>query len=79
MRAVAISVFYALGTGAGGFAAPWLFGLLIETGSRGAVTAGYALGAALVVIAGAIALRWGIDAERRPLEEVAPPLGMRGP
>src|SRR4029078_2979208 len=36
MRALAIAVFYALGTGAGGFVAPLLFGRLIETGSRGA-------------------------------------------
>lgn len=75
MRAQAISVFYAVGTGAGGFAAPLLFGMLIESGSRGAVTLGYAVGAALVIIAGLLALRYAVDAERRPLEEVAPPLG----
>jgi MFS family permease len=76
MRAVAISVFYALGTGAGGFAAPLLFGLLIESGSRGAVTVGYGIGAALVVVAGLLALRFSVDAERKPLEEVAAPLGV---
>jgi MFS family permease len=75
MRAVAISIFYAVGTGAGGFAAPLLFGLLIESGSRGAVTAGYAIGAVLVVLAGMLALRFAVDAERKPLEEVAAPLG----
>ncbi|MEN3366800.1 MAG: hypothetical protein V7606_4074, partial [Burkholderiales bacterium] len=75
MRALAISVFYAVGTGAGGFVAPVLFGALIETGSRGAVSAGYAVGAVLVVVAGLLALRYGVDAERKPLEEVAPPLG----
>jgi MFS family permease len=75
MRAVAISVFYALGTGAGGFAAPLLFGMLIESGSRGAVMGGYAIGAALVIIAGLLALRHAVDAERKPLEEVAAPLG----
>jgi len=75
MRAIAISIFYAVGTGAGGFAAPWLFGALIETGSRGAVTVGYAIGAVLVVVAGLMALRWGVDAERRSLEDIAPPLG----
>lgn len=78
MRALAISLFYAVGTGAGGFAAPWLFGLLIETGNRGAVTVGYAIGAALVVAAGLIALRWGVDAERRSLEDIAPPMGSAG-
>lgn len=75
MRAMAIAVFYAIGTGAGGFAAPVVFGLLIETGSRGAVMVGYAIGAALVIVAGLLALRYAADAERKPLEEVAPPLG----
>ncbi|VTU22726.1 MFS transporter [Variovorax sp. PBL-E5] len=75
MRAIAISIFYAVGTGAGGFVAPVLFGALIETGSRGAVAVGYAIGAALVIVAGLIALRWGVDAERRSLEDIAPPLG----
>jgi MFS family permease len=74
MRALAISIFYALGTGAGGFAAPALFGLLIETQSRAAVFVGYAIGAALMLIAAAIALRFGLAAERRPLEEVCAPL-----
>ncbi|MBA3591688.1 MAG: MFS transporter, partial [Methylibium sp.] len=65
----------AVGTGAGGFAAPLLFGMLIETGSRGAVAVGYAIGAVLVIAAGMLALRYAVDAERKPLEEVAPPLG----
>lgn len=75
MRALAISVFYAVGTGTGGFIAPVLFGTLIETGSRGAVAVGYAIGAALVIVAGVLALRFGVDAERRALEDIAPPLG----
>lgn len=74
MRALAISLFYAVGTGAGGFAAPWLFGWLIETGSRGAVAGGYAIGAALVIGAGLLALRFAVNAERRALEDIAPPL-----
>ena len=77
MRALAIAVFYAVGTGAGGFAAPLLFGALIETGSRGAVTVGYGIGAVLVVAAGLLAWRYAIDAERKPLEEVAAPLAAR--
>ncbi|RZL87714.1 MAG: MFS transporter [Variovorax sp.] len=75
MRALAISVFYAVGTGAGGFAAPLLFGMLIETGSRGAVTVGYAIGAVLVIVAGLIAWRYAVAAERRSLEDIAPPMG----
>ena len=76
MRGLAISLFYAVGTGAGGFAAPLLFGLLIQTGSHAAVAVGYAIGAVLVVAAGLLAWRYAVDAERKPLEEVAAPLGV---
>lgn len=75
MRGLAIAVFYAVGTGAGGFAAPLLFGMLIQTGSAGAVTGGYAIGAVLMIAAGLLALRFAVNAERRPLEEIAAPLG----
>ena len=34
IRALAIAFFYAVGTGIGGIAGPWLFGALIDTGSR---------------------------------------------
>ena len=74
MRALCISIFYALGTGMGGFLAPALFGSLIATGSRESVFIGYAIGANLVLVAAAIALRYGVDAERKPLEEVAMPM-----
>jgi MFS family permease len=75
MRALAISIFYAVGTGIGGFAAPALFGALIDSGDRVNVFHGYLVGAVLVLVAAVIAWRYGVDAERRPLEEVAPPLG----
>jgi len=75
MRALAISIFFAVGTGAGGFAAPALFGMLIDTGSRANVFIGYAVGALLVLAAAVIVWRWGVNAERKPLEEIAPPLG----
>jgi len=75
MRAVAISLFYAAGTALGGFAGPPLYGAIIESGSRGALFAAYAFAATLMCAAAAIALRLGIDAERKPLEEVARPLG----
>ncbi|MDP9897974.1 MFS transporter [Variovorax ginsengisoli] len=74
MRALAISLFYAVGTGAGGFVAPWLFGTLIATGDRSAVAVGYAIGAVLVIAAGLLAWRYGVDAERRALEDIAPPM-----
>jgi MFS family permease len=74
IRALAIAFFYAVGTGIGGIGAPWLFGALIDTGSRTSLFGGYLLGAALMLAAGLIALRYGVDAERKPLEAVAKPL-----
>jgi MFS family permease len=73
-RALAIAFFYALGTGLGGAAAPWLFGVLVGSGERGAVFLGYLFGAALMVAAALVELAIGIKAERQPLEAVARPL-----
>jgi len=36
------------------------------------------VGAVLVLVAAVIAWRYGVDAERKPLEEIAPPLGTEG-
>jgi MFS family permease len=74
VRALSIALFYALGTGVGGIGAPWLFGVLIGTGSPAAIAWGYALGALLMLVAAAVTLWLGIAAERKPLEEVARPL-----
>jgi MFS family permease len=74
LRALTIAIFYALGTGIGGVFAPWLFGALVETGSRGTVFAGYLLGSGLMIGAAIIAWIWGIAAERKSLESVAAPL-----
>jgi MFS family permease len=76
IRALAIAFFYAIGTGVGGAAGPWLFGMLIDTGSRASVAFGYLLGAALMIAAAAIEWRWGIAAERQPLEAVCRPLSL---
>ncbi len=74
IRALAIAFFYAVGTGVGGIIGPWLFGALIDTGSRLSVFGGYLFGAALMILAGCVAWRWGVAAERKPLEMVARPL-----
>ena len=74
VRAVAISVFYALGTAIGGIAGPLVFGALIQTGERGEVLYGYLLGAALMVAAAAVEWTLGVEAAGRSLEDVAPPL-----
>jgi MFS family permease len=74
IRALAIAMFYAAGTGIGGAAAPWVLGVLIDTGSRASVSRGYDLAAVLMVAASYVAGRWGVAAERRSLEQVSRPL-----
>jgi MFS family permease len=74
IRALAIAFFYAMGTGVGGVAGPWLFGSLIDTGSRWSVFGGYLLGSILMLAAAIVAARWGVAAERKPLEAVSRPL-----
>ena len=74
VRALAIALFYAIGTGVGGVIGPALFGVLIDTGSRERVFAGYLFGAVLMVAAAAVAWRYAIAAERKSLESVARPL-----
>ncbi|HEY9452339.1 MAG TPA: MFS transporter [Bradyrhizobium sp.] len=74
VRALAIALFYAIGTGIGGVAGPALFGALIDTGSRNSVFAGYLFGSALMIVAAAVAWRYAIAAERKSLETVARPL-----
>ena len=74
IRALAIAVFYASGTLLGGVAAPWIFGRLIENGSRPDIVTGYQIAAFFMIAAAGVELVLGINAERRPLEKVAPPL-----
>ncbi|HEX2678536.1 MAG TPA: MFS transporter, partial [Polyangiales bacterium] len=74
LRALAIALFYAIGTATGGVVAPVLFGALIESGSRVEVLYGYALGSVLMIATSLVALRIGVRAEGRSLEELAPPL-----
>jgi hypothetical protein len=54
--------------------APTIFGLLIQTGSRGALFIGYLVAAVLMIGAAIAELILGVKAERRSLEEVAAPL-----
>lgn len=74
VRALAIAAFYAIGTGLGGVVAPYVFGMLIGSGEPWPIFGGYAFAAALMAAAGLAALFYGVDAERRSLEDVAAPL-----
>jgi MFS family permease len=76
VRALAIALFYSIGTGIGGVAGPALFGALVDSGSRNSLFAGYLLGSALMIAAAAIAWRYAVAAERRTLESIARPLAV---
>jgi MFS family permease len=78
LRALAIAVFYALGTALGGIIGPTLFSRLIEAGGVMPLMAGYLVAALLMLVAALVELAIGIAAERRPLEEVARPLSEVG-
>jgi len=74
LRALAIAFFYATGTGIAGIVGPLVFGVLIDTGSRASVAAGYCAGSVLMIAAAAVEGLWGVAAERKPLEAVSRPL-----
>jgi hypothetical protein len=73
-RALAISLFYAVGTGVGGIAGPVLFGQFIHSGDVGQVALGFFIGAAAMALGGIAELAFGIRAEGRSLENIARPL-----
>jgi len=77
IRALAISVFYSVGTLVGGVGAPLLFGVLIGSGSRTNLFCGYLLEAALMVGAAITELLLGVAAERQSLEKISKPLQSR--
>jgi MFS family permease len=78
IRALAIAIFYAIGTLAGGVGAPLLFGWIIGTGSITTLFMGYLLAAALMILGALVEARIGVSAERRSLEHVAAPLSSKG-
>ncbi|MBS0641547.1 MAG: MFS transporter [Acetobacteraceae bacterium] len=73
-RAMAIAVFFALGTLLGGVTAPLIFGWLIGTGVQWYVAGGYFFAGLLMLVAAVAEVRLGVEAAGRPLEEIAEPL-----
>jgi MFS family permease len=73
-RALAIAIFYALGTAIGGATSPLLFGYLVGTGSLWSLAGGYVFAAILMLVAALAELKFGVDAEMRSLESIAEPL-----
>ncbi len=77
IRAFAIAIFYALGTLVGGAGAPLLFGVLIGTHQRWAVSGGYALGGALMLGGALCEWKIGVEAAGKSLEAISKPLQSR--
>jgi MFS family permease len=73
-RALAIAIVYAVGTLVGGAYAPTFFGALIATKSVTSIVYGYTVAAAIMLAGGVAEAVLGVAAERRPLEDLAPPL-----
>jgi MFS family permease len=78
VRAVAISIFYAIGTLIGGVGAPAIFGVLIQSGSRMHLVYGYIAAAALMLIAAFTEMSIGVAAEGQSLEKISTPLSAKG-
>ena len=74
IRAFAIAIFYAIGTLVGGAGAPYMFGLLINSGSKLYVSLGYALGSALMLLGAFTEWRIGVEAASKSLESISKPL-----
>ncbi len=79
MRALAIALFYSVGTAIGGLGAPALFGYLIETHEPALLVYGYLAGAALMLAAAGVELGLGLATERKSLEDVTAPLSSERP
>ncbi len=75
IRAMAIAFFFIVAQGVG-VAAPWLYGMLIET-SATSVFYGYLGAGALMLLGAGIELWLGVNAEGQSLEQLAAPLSSR--
>jgi MFS family permease len=73
-RALAIALFYAIGTAIGGITGPLLFGHFIHSGSADQVATGFFIGAGAMALGGVAELLFGVRAEGRSLEGIARPL-----
>jgi MFS family permease len=73
-RALAIALFYAIGTAVGGISGPLFFGHFIHSGSADQVATGFFIGAGAMALGGIAELFLGVRAEGQSLENIAKPL-----
>ncbi len=78
IRAMAIALFYSIGTGIGGISGPFIFGNLIDaatkSGDRTFLLYAYLIGAVFMVVAAIVEVILGVRAEGQSLESIAAPL-----
>ena len=79
LRGMVIALFFAAGTLVGGTLAPWLFGSLIETGSRMNLFYGNLFASALLLATVGVVAVFGVKAEGASLETIARPLSAEDP
>jgi MFS family permease len=77
VRAMAISIFYAIGTLIGGAGAPALFGALIQSNSRIHLVWGYFAAAIFMIVAALVEVTLGVAAEGQSLEKISKPLSSK--
>jgi MFS family permease len=73
-RALAIALFFAVGTATGGIVGPELFGQFIHSGDIDLVALGFFIGAAVMLAGGVTEIFLGVRAEQQSLENIARPL-----
>jgi MFS family permease len=73
-RALAIALFFAVGTAIGGITGPELFGQFIHSGDVDLVALGFFIGAGAMTLGGIAELFLGVRTEQRSLESIATPL-----
>jgi MFS family permease len=78
-RALAIALFFAVGTAVGGITGPALFGQFVESGNLDLIAVGFLIGAAAMALGGIAELVLGVRAEQQSLEAIAPPLTAEEP
>lgn len=76
LRGMVIALFFACGTLIGGTLAPWLFGVLVDSGSRTYLFYGNLFGTALLLCTVGVVAAFGVKAERTSLEDIAQPLSV---
>ncbi|MFD0684059.1 MFS transporter [Actinomadura fibrosa] len=73
-RAMAIALFYAIGTAAGGISGPLIFSDLVSSGKPSDTAVAFCVGAGLMIAAGLVKVFLGVRAEQKGLEDIARPL-----